>query len=248
MGCIMNKIFVLLTALMMCPFVSYSADLVLNNGVTFNNIEVTKTTPIGITFICNGAAGWADFMDMPLDEATSFGYDPMKAAAFQQQLQTNQGSALQDNASPGDYIPQQALTNADNVAQTPENTITINPGDSIPYDTQVAYGGTPQWVNWNGNCYPYNYWHHWYWNNHWAYSNGHYCPAHYYNHHGIWHGGHYYPYKHNLQRRPAQQYRSPLRNNGHSFENRPNGGLQHSGGGHGGSGHGGGGHGGGGHR
>ena len=88
----MKKLFVLLAALMMCPFVSYSTDLVLNNGAAFNNIQVTETTPIGINFVCNGAAGWADFMDMPLDEATSFGYDPMKAAAFQQQLQANQGS------------------------------------------------------------------------------------------------------------------------------------------------------------
>jgi hypothetical protein len=227
----MKKIFVLPAALMMCSFASYSADLILNNGATFSNIEVTQTTPIGINFICNGSAGWADFRDMPLDEATSFGYNPAKAAAFEKQLQDNQGCALPDNASPGDYIPQQALTNADNVAQTPENTITVNPGDSIPYDTQVVYGGgAPQWVNWNGNCYPYNYWHHWYWNNHWAHSNGHYCPAHYYQHHGLWHNGRYYPYKHNLQNRPTQQHRSALRKNGHSFEHRPGGGLQHSGG------------------
>ena len=223
----MKRIFALLTALMMCPLVSYSTDLVLTNGTTFNNIEVTENTPLGINFICNGSAGWADFRDMPLNEATAFGYDPVKAAAFEKQLQDNQGSALPDNASPGAYIPQQAITNADNVAQTPENTITINPGDSIPYDTEVSYGCAPQWVIWNGYCYPYNYWHHWYWHNQWVYSNGHYCPAHYYHQHGLWHGSKYYPYKHNLQTRPTQPIRSVQRTNGRSFESRPGGkGLQ----------------------
>jgi uncharacterized membrane protein YgcG len=244
----MKKSIFLLTALMLCPFVSFAIDLTLNNGTVYSNITVTQTAPLGINFICNGAAGWADFRDMPSDEAKVFGYDPTKAAAFEQQLQSNQGSALPDNSSPGDYIPQQALTSSDNVPQTPENTITVNPGDSIPYDTQVVYGGgAPQWVNWNGNCYPYNYWHHWYWNNHWVNSNGRYCPAHYYNHHGIWHGGHYYPYKHNLQNNNRQEHRSPMRANGRSFEHRSGGGIQHSGGERGGGGHSGGGHSGGGH-
>ncbi|MHB9138554.1 MAG: hypothetical protein ACYC4Q_04035 [Victivallaceae bacterium] len=238
----MRKSLFLLTALALCPFVSFAIDLTLNNGAAYSNITVTQTTPLGINFICNGAAGWADFRDMPPDEASVFGYNPAAGAAFEQQLQNNQGSSLADNASPGDYIPQQALTNADNVPQTAENTITVNPGDSIPYDTQVVYGGgAPQWVNWNGNCYPYNYWHHWYWNHHWVNSNGRYCPAHYYNHHGIWHGGHYYPYKHNLQNNQRQEHRSPMRTNGQSFEHRSGGGLQHSGGGHSGGGHSGGG-------
>ena len=54
-----------------------------------------------------------------------------------------------------------------------------------------------------------------------------------------------------MQNRPNQQYRSALRNNGRSFESRPGGGLQHSGGfggGERGGGERGGGHGGGGRR
>lgn len=246
----MKKAFVLLTALMLCSF-AYSTDLVLNNGATFKDIEITQTTPIGINFVCNGSAGWADFRDMPMNEAAAFGYDPVKAAAFEKQLQDNQGSALPDDAAPGDYIPQQALTNTDNVPLIPDNTVAVYPGDSIPYDTQVVYGcGSPQWICWNGRYYPYNYWHHWYWNNHWAYCNGRYCPVHYYYHHGLWHGNRYYSYRHNLQSRPTHQFRSALRANGHSFVSRSGGGLQHSGsfsGGGGGGGHMGGG-GGGGHR
>lgn len=246
---IMKKAIALFTALMMCSLACYSTDLILNNGATFKNIEVTQTTPIGINFVCNGSAGWADFRDMPINEATSFGYDPMKAAAFEKQLQDNQGAVIPDNALP-DYIPQSELTNTDSVPLTPDNTIAVYPGDSIPYDTQVVYGcGAPQWICWNGCYYPYNYWHHWYWNNRWAYCNGRYCPVHYYHQHGLWHGNRYYSYRHNLQGRPAQGFRSALRTNGRSFERRAGGGLQHMGGGGGHFG-GGGGHmgGGGGHR
>lgn len=80
----MRKSLFLLTALTLCPFVSFAIDLTLNNGATYSNITVTQTTPLGINFLCNGAAGWADFRDMPTDEAKVFGYNPASAATFEQ--------------------------------------------------------------------------------------------------------------------------------------------------------------------
>lgn len=166
---------------------------------------------------------------MPLDEAKSFGYDPMKAAAFEKNLQDNQGSTLQDNSAPtGNDIPPQYMNNSATVPSTEENTIVVNPGDSVPYDMNIVYGGgSPQWVVWNGNRYPYNEWHNWYWNNHWVYNNGRYVPANYYHHQYYNHNGHYYPYKHNLQPKPVNPHRTPRNPNGKHFEPRPGGGIQH---------------------
>lgn len=224
----MKNIFYVLTALIMLPGVSFATELTLTNGATYKDIKVTQTTPLGIDFLCNDTAGWADFRDMPLDEAKSFGYDPMKSAAFEKNLQDNQGSTLNENSSPQNYIPQSAMNNPDNVSQTPENTIVVNPGDSVPYDTSIVYGGgSPQWVVWNGNRYPYNEWHNWYWNNHWVYSNGRYVPSNYYHHQYMNHNGRYYPYKHNLQPKPDNPHRTNRRNdNNNQFEHRHDGGIQ----------------------
>jgi len=78
---------------------------------------------------------------------------------------------------------------------TPARVVVVNSGDPVVYDEQIAYEPvTATWILWNGRYYPRYWWHYWYWDHHYIFSNGRYYPAHYFHNAGRWHEGRYYHY------------------------------------------------------
>lgn len=185
-------------ALMMIPLCNLPAlDITLVNGATFKDVVITQKTPVGINFLCNGSAGWVNYIDMPIEDAKKLGYDPDAAAQFEEKLEKNKGCMMPDSPSPADVVPANSVSQP---ASQPniDNTLIVTPSSYIPYDPALLALPGIEWVSWNGHCYPYNWWHNWYWNNHWTYWNGRYYPSHFVHQNGVWHDGKYYPYKHNL--------------------------------------------------
>ncbi len=178
-------------------------ELSTKDGVTYKDVTITETTPIGISFISDGKAGWLDFRDMTPHEQKEYGYNPQKADEFEQKLIQNQGNMVPADGAPDmSDIPAEANLDPNTVPQTPQNTVVVEPGQQVVYNptyfpsaAPVYYNG---WVYWHGHHYPYYWWHHWYWHHHWVYSHGRYYPWHYYHNHGIWYHGKYYPYHHGL--------------------------------------------------
>ena len=197
-----KNLFLLSAAIFLSCYAS-AKDLSTRTGITYKDVTITETTPIGIFFISHGKGGWLDFRDMTDQEQEKYGYDPAKADEFEQKLVQNQGNMVPPNGAPDMAdIPPEANLDPKTVPQTPENTTTIVPGQQVTYDPTYFQSAAPVyyngWVYWNGRHYPYYWWHHWYWHHHWVYSNGRYYPWHYYHNHGIWYHGKYYPYHHGL--------------------------------------------------
>ncbi len=185
----------LLTAAL--TFTALGLDITLVNGATFKDIVITQKTPVGVNFLCNGAAGWVNYIDMPLEDAKKIGYDPDTAAEFEASLQANKGCMMPATPAEGDVVPPTGVSQP--VSQPNlDNTLIVTPSTYIPYDAALLALPGIEWVCWNGHYYPYNWWHNWYWNNHWTYWNGRYYPSHYVHQNGVWHDGKFYPYKHNL--------------------------------------------------
>jgi len=176
---------------------SYGLDIALNSGDVYKYVEIIQNTPLGVSFVKDDAAGWANFTDMQPDAAGALGYDPDKAAAFDQRLKDNHGCLLSKDAVP-EEIPQSVYQNPDNDPPSAGNTIYVNPGDTVPYVAGLVALPVTTWVYWNGKLYPYYWWHQWYWQNHWTFWNGHFYPSHYLYKSAVWHNGQYYPYRHNL--------------------------------------------------
>ncbi len=81
---------------------AFAIDLTTVDGKVYKDAEITKLTPIGLKFVCDGKSGWADFRDLTPDIQKSFAYDPKAAAAFEQKLVDNKGfvSITQQSAPP----------------------------------------------------------------------------------------------------------------------------------------------------
>lgn len=199
----MRKNIFLMPAVIFLSCGAVAKDLSTTTGITYKEVTITETTPIGVSFISRGQGGWLDFRDMTEQEQAEYGYDRAKADEFEQKLIQNQGNLVPPNGAPDmGSIPPEANLDSNTVPQTPENTTTIVPGQQVTYNPTYFQSAAPVyhngWVYWNGRHYPYYWWHHWYWQHHWVYANGRYYPWHYYHHHGVWYHGNYYPYHHGL--------------------------------------------------
>jgi|GEM_PF-5419286 len=106
-------------------------DLITNNGTIYPNIQIIEITPIGINFVSNNNAGWVDFRDLPPATAAHYGYDPAKAAAFEQTLTQNNGSAVAANSPV--TVPAAAVTSA-----APATTIYTPPAATTGYTTTTT--------------------------------------------------------------------------------------------------------------
>ena len=196
-----------------------SEDITTIDGTVYKDIKVTEITPIGINFVSNDKACWADFRDLSPDVAAKYGYDPAKAAEFEKALAQNQGSAIAGDPSEiaadstvtgNDTVPAVApapvqgtnvtvntpVANANiTIAPPPPQVIVVNNGDTVIYDQQIVYEPvTTIWVSWCGRYYPRSYWHYWYWKDRYVCWNGRYYPAHCYYRGGVWDHGKYYKY------------------------------------------------------
>lgn len=199
----MKKTFCLLLILLLQVASTRATDLVTKDGVTYRDVTITETLPIGLSFVSEGKAGWIDFRDLPQAVAKEYGYDPKKAEKFEQQIAQNQGNMVSPSDAPDmKSIPAEANLDVQTVPQTSENTTIISSGSAVSYEPSYFSSSGPtycnRWVDWHGRHYPYYWWHHWWWNHHWVYSKGRYYPWHYYHHHGIWYHGKYYPYHHGV--------------------------------------------------
>ena len=199
----MGKTRFLLTAALLLSISALAKDLETANGITYKDVTIAETTPIGVSFISGGKGGWLDFRDMTEPEQKEYGYDRAKADEFEQKLVKNQGNMVPPDGAPDmDNIPPEANLDPGTVPQTPANTTIISSGQQVTYDPTYFQSAAPVyyngWVSWNGKHYPYYWWHHWYWHHHWVYHDGRYYPWHYYHNHGIWYHGKYYPYHHGV--------------------------------------------------
>jgi hypothetical protein len=193
----------LLSVLLFQVYVANAKDLVAKDGVTYKDVKITETLPIGLSFISDGKAGWIDFRDLPDAVAKEYGYNPKKADEFEQQIARNQGNMVSPTDAPDmKFMPPEANLDVQTVPQTSENTTIISSGGGVTYDPSCFPSSGPvyqnRWVHWNGRYYPHYWWHHWWWRHHWVYSKGRYYPWHYYHHHGTWYHGKYYPYHHGV--------------------------------------------------
>jgi len=218
-----TKSLILVVTMLLSASVLSAKDLVLTNGTTYKDVQITQTTPIGLQFISDGKAGWVDFRDLTAEEAQEYGYDPQKAEAFEQQIAQNNGNMVQPQDTPPSDIPDAANLDPQTVPQTPENTQIVDPNQqqTVVYDPQYFPNAAPiyynGWVNWGGRYYPSYWWHNWYWGNHWINHNGRYYPYQYYHHHGTWYNGKYYPYHHGLLQSNQCNETKPHNTNYHQY-------------------------------
>ena len=199
----MRTLSCMLSLLLLPPCLASAVDLATKDGVTYADATITETLPIGLSFISHGKAGWIDFRDLSDDVAKEYGYNRKKAEAFEAQLAENKGNMVSPSDAPDlGSMPPDAGLNAQAVPPTAENTVVVNPGQTVVYEPTYFPSTGPvylhRWVYWHGRHYPWYWWHHWYWGHHWVYSHGRYYPWHYYHGHGLWHHGRYYPYHHGL--------------------------------------------------
>lgn len=189
--------------LLLAPGFARAADLVTKEGVTYPDVTITETLPIGLSFISGGKAGWIDFRDLPDDVARQYGYRPKKAEEFESRLAQTGGDMVSPSDAPNmKSLPTEGALDAQAVPQTPENTVVVDAGQNLIYEPAIFPSSGPvcvkRWVYWHGHHYPWYWWHHWYWGHHWVYHHGRYYPWHYYHGHGIWYHGRYYPYHHGV--------------------------------------------------
>ncbi len=227
-------------------------DLDRNDGTSYKDVEITERTPIGLSFICHGKAGWLDFRDMAPEMQREYGYDPAKADEFERELDKKGGDLVPAGGAPDmQAIPAEANLDPQTVPQNDQNTTVVAPGQQVLYDPAFFTAEGPvynnRWVLWNGHHYPYYWWHNWYWGHHWVYSHGRYYPWHYFHGHGTWYHGKYYPYHHGLLDRHAQCHEREAHGAAHHpqakdgereghAERSHKGGGEHHGGGHAGGG------------
>lgn len=72
-------------------------DIVTSDGTVYRDVKITEITPIGINFISDNQACWADFRDLPPAVAQKYGFNPAKAGDFEKALAQNQGRTIADN-------------------------------------------------------------------------------------------------------------------------------------------------------
>ncbi len=216
-------------------------DITTIDGTVYKDIRVTERTPIGINFVSNDKACWADFRDLPPDVAQKYGYDPAKAAEFEKALAQNQGSTVtgdpaemvadkaaleEDTIPPAVATPVQGVNVAVNTpvanatittAPPPPQVIVVNNGDTVVYDQQIIYEPTTTiWVSWCGRYYPRSYWHYWYWKDRYVCWSGRYYPAHCFYRGGVWDQGKYYKYAPD----PRRNFPAGDRDSRHSYSAR----------------------------
>ncbi|OGV56375.1 MAG: hypothetical protein A2X49_15230 [Lentisphaerae bacterium GWF2_52_8] len=199
----MKKLFLLYFCVLALGSAVSARDLTSTDGKTYKNVQITQITPLGIFFLCNGQSGWLDFKDLSPDVQHEFGYDPGKAQDFEKGLSGNSDAAFPSGANANydaSSFPPEAQPLPDGQVP-PQGSTIVNVNDETPASYNDIVCGGPSYcsgyyVYWNNRYYPYYYWHHWYWHNHWVYHNGRYYPWDYYHHHGVWHNGQYYPYHH----------------------------------------------------
>ena len=210
------KTFALLMALASFSIATAASamDLTTNDGKIYKDVSITKLTPIGMKFICDGNSGWVDFRDLTPDIQKAFSYDPKAAAAFEQRLVDNKGfisatasqqvaPALQTvSAAPAQpQPPQEPDTQEALIAQQTPPDFSSYPPDAQPV-SQLPAGATvidcsssvPDTINdvqfTAGPAYCANSYVFW---------GGQYYPAYYWSHwwhdhNWVWHNGHYYPW------------------------------------------------------
>lgn len=208
----MKKLFSLAAlAILSLASTAFAIDLTTVDGKTYKDADITKLTPIGLKFICNGQSGWINFRDLTPDMQKSFGYDPAAAAAFEQKLVDNKGFTTVTQPAPKAAPSASSQTQAQQTPQEPETQDALiaqqTPPDlsAYPPDAQPVSqpppgatvidcsNGIPDTLNsaeyLAGPAYCSNSYVLW---------GGCYYPAYYWNHwwndhHWTWHDGHYYP-------------------------------------------------------
>jgi hypothetical protein len=242
----MRKMLCWLSVLLLQAALIQAMDLVTRDGTTYKDVTISETTPIGLSFLSEGKAGWVDFRDLPDAVAKKYGYDPVKAKEFEQQITENGGNMVSSTDAPDlNGMPTEANLDVNTVPQTDANTTIISSGSPVSYDPTYFQSSGPvyqnRWVRWNGRYYPSYWWHHWWWSHHWVNHNGRYYPWHYFHHHGVWYHGKYYPYHHGLLAKDGCKEKKPhdeSYHHSHGEEHHESHGGEHheshGGGGHGG--------------
>ena len=77
----------------LCAGMVMAEDLTTTDGTVYKDFTIVEKTPIGLSIVSGGQAGWVDFRDLPPAVAQKYGYNAAQAAAFEKSLVQNQGVA-----------------------------------------------------------------------------------------------------------------------------------------------------------
>ncbi len=142
-------------------------DLTTTDGKVYQNVMITKITPLGLVFVCDGKSGWADFRDLPQDVQSEFGYDPQKAQDYEQSLAQNNGMESSPQGQLPAYDPSQYPPEAQPLpqGQQPPAGSTVIYASDIQSDSDLsdaaavcAGPASNAYIYYNNQYYPYYYW------------------------------------------------------------------------------------------
>ena len=87
----MNRMLILVFACALCG-PAISDDLILPNGKTFQNYKIKRTEPDGITIEYATGVAKIFFWDLTSEMQQKYNYDPLKARAYNKQVQAQQAA------------------------------------------------------------------------------------------------------------------------------------------------------------